>query len=84
MARLISEREVASVRLMTLEMSEDEVGTYALGLKYLLEHFDAETVEKITGAYRDEVEGILEDLIDLIDLDELEAEVKALKIESVP
>lgn len=84
MPRLISEREVASVRLMTIEVSEDEVGTYVLCLKYLLEHFDKETIERITGAYRDEVEGMLEDLLDLIDLDELEAERRALKIESVP
>ena len=78
MARLVSEREETSIRLLTLEMSEGEVVTYALAMKYLLEHLEPHTVEKITGAYRDEVEGMLEDLLDLIDLTAWEAEIAAL------
>ena len=78
MARLVSEREETSIRLLTLEMSEGEVVTYALAMKHLLEHLEPHTVEKITGAYRDEVEGMLEDLLDLIDLTAWEAEIAAL------
>ncbi len=75
MAKLISEREVASVRLLTLEVSEDEIGTYVLCLQHLLDTSDPDTVEKITGAQHSEVAGILADLIDLINLEELAAEV---------
>lgn len=77
MARQVSEREVASVRLFTLELSEDEVATYALCLKYLLENLDTETLEAITGAYRDEVEGMLEDLLPLANLLEWEEELES-------
>jgi hypothetical protein len=73
MARLLSEREVASVRLLTLEISGDEAETYALSLQYMLENLDTETLESITGAYRDEVEGILEDLLVTINPMEWEA-----------
>lgn len=74
MAKFVSEREVASVRLFTLEISEDEAGTYALCMKYLLENLDAATLERVTGAYRDEVEGMLGDLLAMVDLGEWEEE----------
>lgn len=67
MARLISQREVASVPLLTLEISGDEAATYARCLQYMLENLKTDELERVTGAYRDEVEGILEDLLSVQD-----------------
>lgn len=65
MAILISEREVASVPLLTVELSGDEAVTYIRCIKYMLENLDTDALESITGAYRDEVEGMLEDLLSM-------------------
>lgn len=73
MAILISERKVASVPLLTVEISGDEVVTYTRCMKYILENLDADALESVTGAYRDEVEGMLEDLLSMVDWTEWEA-----------
>lgn len=67
MARLISQREIASVPLLTVEISGDEAATYASCLQYVLENLETVELEAITGAYGDEVEGILEDLLAVLD-----------------
>ena len=72
MAELISERIVSSVRLLTVELSEDELGVYVTCLDYLLNHCDDEALERICGALRDEVEGMRDDLAQLLDLTETE------------
>lgn len=82
MARLISEREDTSIRLLTLEVTEGEAGVYALCMKYLLNHLRAEEIERVTGAYQDEVEGMLEDLVDHIDMDEIQADLASLAEET--
>jgi hypothetical protein len=62
MARRISEQEVASVRLLALELSEDEVTVLAAALTILLQERDDQGIEAKAGASREEVEAILEDL----------------------
>jgi hypothetical protein len=62
MARRISEKEVASVRLLAVELSEDEVTVLAAALITLLQERDDQEIEAQTGASREEVEAILEDL----------------------
>jgi hypothetical protein len=62
MAKRLSEREVASVRLLVLELSEDELTVLAAALTTLLKEQDDRTIEVQSGASRDEVEAILEDL----------------------
>jgi hypothetical protein len=62
MAKKLSEREVASVRLLVLELSEDELTVLAAALTTLLKERDDRTIEAQSGASRDEVEGILQDL----------------------
>ena len=62
MARRISEKEVASVRLLALELSEDEVTVLAAALTTLLQDLDEPGIEAKAGASREEVEAILEDL----------------------
>jgi len=62
MARRLSETEVASVRLLVLELSEDELTVLAAALTRLLTQRDDRAIEAQSGASRDEVEGILQDL----------------------
>ena len=62
MAKRISEREVASVRLLALELSEDEIMVLAAALTSLLQERNDSEIEARSGASRDEVEAILQDL----------------------
>jgi hypothetical protein len=62
MAKRLSEREVASVRLLVLELSEDELTVLAAALTALLKERDDRGIEVQSGASREEVEAILEDL----------------------
>ena len=62
MAKRISEQEVASVRLLALELSEDEIMVLAAALTSLLQDLDDSVIEAKSGASRDEVEAILQDL----------------------
>ena len=62
MAKKLSEREVASVRLLFLELSDDELTVLAAALTTLLKQSDDRAIEAQSGASRDEVEGILQDL----------------------
>jgi hypothetical protein len=62
MAKRLSEKEVASVRLLTLELSEDEITVLASALTTLLQELDDREMEAQSGASREEVEAILQDL----------------------
>jgi hypothetical protein len=62
MAKRLSESTVASVRLLVLELSEDELMVLAAALTTLLKEEDDRAVEAQSGASREEVEAILEDL----------------------
>jgi hypothetical protein len=61
MAKKIAERDVVSVRLLTLELSEDELTVLASALT-LLQELDDSVIEAKSGASRDEVEAIGQDL----------------------
>ena len=62
MAKRIAEKEVASVRLLTLELSEDEIAVLASALTTLLHECNDSVIEAKSGASRDEVDAILQDL----------------------
>ena len=62
MAKRFSEQEVASVRLLALELSEDEIMVLAAALTSLLQELNGSEIEAKSGASRDEVEAILQDL----------------------
>jgi hypothetical protein len=62
MAQRIVEKEAASVRLLTLELSEDEITVLASALTTLLHECDDSVIEAKCGASRDEVNAILRDL----------------------
>lgn len=74
MAKLISEMEETSVRLLTIQVCEDELAVLLAALNYLLDHSDDMTLERVCGAYRDEVEGIRDDVIELLDTLDSESE----------
>jgi hypothetical protein len=62
MAKLKSQQMIASVNLLNVEVSEDELGVLAASLNYILDQCDDSTLDELFGADRDEVEGIKEDL----------------------
>ena len=62
MAKRLAEHDVASVRLLTLELSEDEITVLTAALTALLQTCDDTALEAKTGASRDEIEAILQDL----------------------
>ncbi len=85
MAKLISEMEETSVRLLTIQASEDELAVPLAALNYLLDHSDDATLERVCGAYRDEVEGIRDDLMDLLAALDPESEsAEAITAPTVP
>lgn len=67
MAAQISEREVVGVRLVTLELSEGELEVLTSCINYVLGHVEHKTLERLTGAYPDEVTAIRDDLRQLLD-----------------
>jgi len=62
MAKRIAEKEVTSVRLLTLDLSEDELTVLVAALTTLLHECDDRVIEAKSGASRDEVDAILQDL----------------------
>ena len=79
----VAEKEESSVRLLTLEASEDELvvfprsGTQAVSacVDHVLQNSDDDTLERVYGAYRDELEGIRDDLAQV-----LSASIQAFEI----
>ena len=62
----ISEQIESSVRLLTLELSEDEVAVLLASVEYFLEHADEAALELIAGAERSEIEGTRDDMAELL------------------
>ncbi len=62
MSEKIAEREESSVRLLKLELSEDELAVLLGALNYVLDHVEDSALLRITGGERDEIEAIRDDL----------------------
>ncbi len=58
--------EVASVKLMEIEISEDELDVYESCLNYVLQNCSPREIEYICGATKDELEGMQENLTALL------------------
>jgi len=58
--------EVASVKLMNVEISEDELDVYESCLNYVLQSCSTREIENICGATKDELEGMQENLAALL------------------
>ena len=59
---VINKSVVASVEILEVKLSEDEIGVYEAALSYLLDTLSSEELESRFGATRDELEGMRDDL----------------------
>lgn len=59
---IINKSVIASVEILEVKLSEDEIGVYEAALGYLLNTLSTEELESRFGATRDELEGMREDL----------------------
>ena len=59
---LIDKEKVASVALVSLKVSEDELAVYEAALSHALATLGAEEIERHFGASLDEIEGMRDDL----------------------
>ena len=70
MAKPVTEKEESNVRLLTLEITEDELAVFLACLNFVLDQCDDETLDFVFGADRDEVEGMRDDLALMLDVPE--------------
>lgn len=59
---VINTKKIASVELVEVLISSDEIGVYQTALELVLSKMSEQEIENKFGATRDEIEGILEDL----------------------
>ena len=65
--KLLGKKEISSVVLLEIEMSEDELDVYERALRYLTEKCELEEIEKILGGKKDEIEnGIYQDILGIV------------------
>ncbi len=64
--RVLNKREVARVKIFEIEVTEDELDVYESCMRYIYENLDESKIEKICGAYKDELRGIREDISNLL------------------
>ena len=62
----ISKEKIASVVLLTAKISEDELAVYEAALSYALATLDEAEIERQFGASRDEIEGMCDDLREVL------------------
>lgn len=62
----ISKEKAASVALVQAKVSEDELGVYEAALSYALDTLDEREIERRFGASVDEIEGMRDDLRDVL------------------
>ena len=82
--KYLIQKEIASVQLVDVEVSEDELDVYQRCLSYILEHVDPKQMEEEFGATSDEILGMVESMEDVMDRagilfneEELQAELEA-------
>jgi len=82
--KYLTQKEIASVQLIDVEASEDELNVYQRCLSYILEHVDPKQMAEEFGATSDEILGMVESMEDvmgragiLFDEEELQAELEA-------
>ncbi len=63
----ISKEKVASVALVQAKVSEDELAAYEAALSYALDTLDESEIERRFGATVDEVEGMRDDLREVLE-----------------
>jgi uncharacterized small protein (DUF1192 family) len=63
----INKEKVASVTLVQAKISEDELAVYEAALSYALNSLDESEIEHRFGALVDEIEGMRDDLHDVLE-----------------
>ena len=83
---LFSKREIASVQLFTVEISESELDTYRELFYFALNKLDAKEFERLFGDTPDELQGMLDDIENIMEeaglLTEEEPETPELEVEA--
>ena len=64
--KLINVNEIVSVKLFTIEISEDELDVFEMCTKYLLETLSPSGIEQASGATKDELSAINEEISRLL------------------
>jgi len=64
--KYFSQKEIASVQLVDVEVSEDELDIYQRCLSYILEHVDPKQMEEEFGATSGEILGMVESMEDVM------------------
>ncbi|MCI0694357.1 hypothetical protein L0337_20410 [candidate division KSB1 bacterium] len=64
--KLHKQKEIADVFLFDVEVSESELEVYQQCMEYILAHLETKRIEEEFGAYPDEIEGMLEDIRDIL------------------
>lgn len=64
---LLSKREIASVQLFKVEVSESELETYRQLLLYVLNNLKPKEVERLFGDEPAELEGLLDDVENIME-----------------
>lgn len=60
--KILKTKSVASVELAEVEISIDELQVFEAALNYAIKTLDEKEIERIFGASKDELEGIIEDV----------------------
>jgi hypothetical protein len=63
---LAKKENVASVALAEVKVSEDELNVYKAALSHLLNLYDAAELERFLGASKDEIEGMNDDIAEIL------------------
>ncbi|HEX6182891.1 MAG TPA: hypothetical protein VFZ44_03195 [Pyrinomonadaceae bacterium] len=64
--KVLSKDVVASVGLVEAKISEDELGVWESALSYILDTLGDAEIEQIFGATRDELDGMRDDLREIL------------------
>lgn len=60
--KVLKTKSIASVELAELELSLDELQVFEIALNYAAKNLDEKEIERLFGASKDELEGIIEDV----------------------
>ncbi|KAA0230189.1 hypothetical protein KJ068_28190 [bacterium] len=64
--KLQRQKEIADVLLFDVEVSESELELYQQCLEFVMAHVSPKRLEEDFGAYPDEIEGMLQDIQDIL------------------
>ena len=65
--KLLGVKEVVSVKLFEVEVSEDELEVYECCMRFIHQNFAPDKIEEICGAYEDELLGMYEEIESLLE-----------------